>query len=78
MGAVGNVVELTTTTTGKPAVVVALLRDADKKVFGQAGDEVIIQPHFVEPRTDLYAQSMGRKAQNPKRGPMKYYGVKDV
>lgn len=78
VGAVGNVIELTTTTTGKPAVVVALLRDADKKVFGQAGDEVIIQPHFVEPRTDLYAQSMGRKAQNPKRGPMKYYGVKDV
>ena len=78
VGAVGNVVELTTTTTGKPAVVVALLRDADKQVFGKAGDEVIIQPHFVEPRTDLYAQSMGRKAENPKRGPMKYYGVKDV
>ena len=36
------------------------------------------QPDFIEKRTDLFAKRMGRKAENPGRGPMKYYGVKDV
>ena len=47
-GAEGEVMELTTTTQGSPAVVVYLRKDADMKVYGKAGDEVIVQPKFVE------------------------------
>ena len=47
-GAEGEVMELTTTPQGNPAVVVYLRKDADMKVYGKAGDEVIVQPKFVE------------------------------
>ena len=52
-GAVGKVIELTTTggigvEGGKPAVVVLLTKDADKRIYGAKGDEVIVQPKFVE------------------------------
>ena len=77
-GAVGEVIEVTRTETGLPAIVLRLLRAADREVYGGIGDEVIVQPKFLEKRVDLFAQSMGRKAENPRRGPMKYYGVSDV
>ena len=40
-GAAGEVMELTTSTQGEPAVVIYLRKDADQRVMGQAGDEVI-------------------------------------
>ena len=40
-GAAGEVMELTTSTQGEPAVVIYLRKDADKQVMGKAGDEVI-------------------------------------
>lgn len=40
-GAAGEVMELTTSTQGEPAVVIYLRKDADKRVMGAAGDEVI-------------------------------------
>ena len=76
-GAVGEIVA-TGTVDGLPSVVLRLLRAADRKVYGGIGDEVIVQPKFLEKRVDLFAQSMGRKAENPRRGPKKYYGVSDV
>ena len=77
-GAVGEVIEVTRTETGLPAIVLRLLRAADRKVYGGEGDEVIARPEYLEKRTDLFAQRMGRKAENPRRGPKKYYGIKDV
>ena len=77
-GAVGEVIEVTRTETGLPAIVLRLLRAADREVYGGIGDEVIARPQFLEKRTDLFAQRMGRKAENPRRGPKKYYGVSDV
>ena len=58
-GAVGKVIELTTTggigiEGGKPAVVVLLTKDADKRIYGAKGDEVIVQPKFVEVDSGLY------------------------
>ena len=47
-GAEGEVMELTTTTQGHPALVVYLRKDADKRIYGAAGDEVIVQPKFAE------------------------------
>ena len=54
-GAEGEVIELTKTggigagdSAGLPAFVVLLSKDADKRVYGAAGDEVIVQPKFVE------------------------------
>ena len=47
-GAEGKVIELTTTDQGSPAFVVLLSKVADKRVYGAAGDEVIVQPKFVE------------------------------
>lgn len=40
-GAAGEVMELTTSTEGEPAVVIYLRKDAKMKVMGKAGDEVI-------------------------------------
>ena len=77
-GAVGEVIEVTRTETGLPAIVLRLLRAADREVYGGIGDEVIARPEFLEKRTDLFAKRMGRKAENPRRGPKKYYGIKDV
>ena len=77
-GAVGEVIEVTRTETGLPAIVLRLLRAADREVYGGIGDEVIARPEYLEKRTDLFAQRMGRKAENPRRGPKKYYGVSDV
>ena len=79
-GAVGEVIEVTRTETGLPAVVLRLLSDPSlpSAIGYKRGDEVIVRPKFLEKRTDLFAQRMGRKAENPRRGPMKYYGVSDV
>ena len=79
-GAVGEVIEVTRTETGLPAVVLRLLSDPSlpSAIGYKRGDEVIVRPKFLEKRTDLFAQRMGRKAENPRRGPKKYYGVKDV
>ena len=75
-GAVGEVTALGKV-DGRPTVVLRLLSDAGDTGYGR-GDEVLVRPQFLEKRTDLFAQRMGRKAENPRRGPMKYYGVKDV
>jgi hypothetical protein len=75
-GAVGEVTAMGKV-DGRPTVVLRLLSDAGDTGFGR-GDEVLVRPQFLEKRTDLFAQRMGRKAENPRRGPKKYYGVKDV
>ena len=79
-GAVGEVIEVTRTETGLPAVVLRLLSDPSlpSAIGYKRGDEVLVRPKFLEKRTDLFAQRMGRKAETPRRGPKKYYGVKDV
>ena len=48
-GATGKVIELTTLITGEPGLVVLLDSDADKRVFGQAGDEMIVAMDKVQP-----------------------------
>ena len=63
---------------GRPTVVLRLLKAADRTGVYAEGDKVLVRPKFLEKRTDLFAQRMGRKAENPRRGPKKYYGVKDV
>jgi hypothetical protein len=64
-GAIGRVVELTISTQGKPALVVRLTKDADMKVYGKSGDEVIVQPKFVEKDQGMYSmttlEEMGAK-----------------
>jgi len=47
-GAAGEVLEMTTSTKGEPAVVVLLKKNADQRVMGQAGDEVIALVSDVE------------------------------
>jgi hypothetical protein len=47
-GAYGEVMELTTTTEGEPAVVIYLHKDADQRVMGAKGDEVIAKISDVE------------------------------
>ena len=76
-GAVGEIVA-TGKVDGRPTVVLRLLKAADKTGVYAEGDKVLVRPKFLEKRTDLFAQRMGRKAENPRRGPMKYYGVSDV
>ena len=65
---------------GRPTAVLRLLSDPSlpSAIGYKRGDEVLVRPKFLEKRTDLFAQRMGRKAENPRRGPKKYYGVKDV
>ena len=75
-GAVGEVTAMGKV-DGRPTVVLRLLSDAGDTGYGR-GDEVLVRPDFLGKRTDLFAQRMGRKAENPRRGPMKYYGIKDV
>ena len=75
-GAVGEI-EGMGKVDGRPTVVLRLLSDAGDTGYGR-GDEVLVRPDFLEKRTDLFAQRMGRKAENPRRGPKKYYGIKDV
>ena len=77
VGAVGEVAAMGSE-DGKQIVVLNLLRPAADERYKDLGPQVIIQPDFIEKRTDLFAKRMGRKAENPGRGPMKYYGVKDV
>jgi len=63
-GAIGRVVELTVSTQGKPALVVRLTKDADMQVYGKSGDEVIVQPKFVEKDQGMYslaAYGLGRR-----------------
>jgi len=47
-GAAGEVIELTKTTQGDPALVVRLTKAASSKLYGGIGDEVIVKPDFVE------------------------------
>jgi hypothetical protein len=47
-GAKGEVIEFTKTPQGKDVVVIKLTTDALKKVYGQAGDEVLVKPDFLE------------------------------
>jgi len=47
-GAAGEVLELTKTTQGDPALVVRLTKAANSKLYGGIGDEVIVKPDFVE------------------------------
>tara|TARA_R100001509_G_scaffold143356_1_gene99068 strand:- start:191 stop:580 length:390 start_codon:yes stop_codon:yes gene_type:complete len=75
-GAVGEI-EGMGKVDGRPTVVLRLLSDAGDTDY-KSGAQVLVRPDFLEKRTDLFAQRMGRKAENPRRGPMKYYGVKDV
>ena len=75
-GAVGEITAMGKV-DGRPTVVLRLLSDAGDTGYGR-GDEVLVRPDFLEKRVDLFAQRMGRKAENPRRGPKKYYGVKDV
>ena len=65
---------------GRPTAVLRLLSDPSlpSAIGYKRGDEVLVRPKFLEKRTDLFAQRMGRKAENPRRGPKKYYGIKDV
>jgi hypothetical protein len=75
-GAVGEITAMGKV-DGRPIVVLRLLSDAGDTGYGR-GNEVYVRPEFLEKRTDLFAQRMGRKAENPRRGPKKYYGIKDV
>ena len=77
VGAVGEIVAMGSE-DGKQIVVLNLLRPAADERYKDLGPQVIIQPDFIEKRTDLFAKRMGRKAENPRRGPKKYYGIKDV
>jgi len=52
-GAAGEVLEMITSTQGAPAVVVLLKRDADKRVMGKAGDEVIALVSDIEAERGL-------------------------
>jgi|7_EtaG_2_1085326.scaffolds.fasta_scaffold175278_2 hypothetical protein len=47
-GAKGEIIEFTKTPQGKDAVVIKLTTDAPRKVYGQAGDEVLVKPDFLE------------------------------
>ena len=47
-GAVGEVIEVTRTETGLPAIVLRLLRAADREVYGGIGDEVIARPSTLK------------------------------
>ena len=78
-GAVGEVTAMGKV-DGRPTVVLRLLNDPSlpSAIGYKRGDEVLVRPKFLEKRTDLFAQRMGRKAENPRRGPKKYYGIKDV
>ena len=78
-GAVGEVTAMGKV-DGRPTVVLRLLSDPSlpSAIGYKRDDEVLVRPDFLEKRVDLFAQRMGRKAENPRRGPMKYYGVKDV
>ena len=77
VGAVGEVVAMGLE-DGKSIVVLNLLRPPEDEKYKNLGPQVIFQPDFIEKRTDLFAQRMGREAENPNRGPKRYYGVKDV
>jgi len=78
-GAVGEITAMGKV-DGRPIVVLRLLSDPSlpSAIGYKRGDEVYVRPDFLEKRTDLFAQRMGRKAENPRRGPKKYYGIKDV
>ena len=78
-GAVGEITAMGKE-DGRPTVVLRLLSDPSlpSAIGYKRGDEVLVRPKFLEKRTDLFAQRMGRKAENPRRGPKKYYGIKDV
>ena len=78
-GAVGEITAMGKV-DGRPTVVLRLLSDPSlpSSIGSKRGDEVLVRPDFLEKRTDLFAQRMGRKAENPRRGPKKYYGVSDV
>ena len=70
-GAVGEVIEVTRTETGLPAIVLRLLRAADREVYGGIGDEVIARPEYLEKRTDLFCPAYGTQSREPHVGDQK-------
>ena len=72
-GAIGKVLEFTKTIDGNDALVVRLTKDADMKVYGKSGDEVIVQPRFVEKDQGMYSMTTmeeGMHTGDPKAPPM--------
>ena len=57
-GAYGEVMELTTTMDGEPAVVVYLRKDADSRIMGAAGDEVVAKVSDVEVDRGIQAEKL--------------------
>lgn len=55
-GAYGEVMELTTTTEGEPGVVIYLHKDANKRVMGAKGDEVVAKISDVEVDKGIQAE----------------------
>ena len=66
-GAYGEVMELITTSEGDPAVVVYLSKDADSRVMGAKGDEVIAKISDVEVDRGINAGYMRETACNKLR-----------
>ena len=58
-GAAGKIIELVELVTGEDGFVVLLDNPADKRVFGQAGDEVIVAADKVEPPVSAMQENMG-------------------
>ena len=86
-GAEGKAIEITTSTTGETAIVVELTKDAERKVFGKAGDEVIVMPGDVETigtdmgddyNMDYYNDMPSRDGELREGGTMGEYGKMDA
>ena len=86
-GAEGKAVETTTTTRGETAIVIELTKDADQKVFGKAGDEVIVRAGDVQtigtdmgddPKMDYYNDMPSRDGELREGGSMAEYGKIDA
>jgi hypothetical protein len=52
-GAKGKLMEPVTTTTGEAGFAIALTNDADKPVFGKAGDEVVVLTSDIKPLSGM-------------------------
>ena len=86
-GAEGKAIEITTSTTGETAIVIELTKDADRKLFGQVSDEVIVLPGDVEtigtdmaddPKMDYYNDMPSRDGELREGGSMGEYGKMDA
>ena len=52
-GAKGKLMEPVTTTTGEAGFAIALTKDADRKLYGQAGDEVVVLTSDIKPLSGM-------------------------